>query len=259
MNNNREVIDLVEVSSEDEAPQPQLPDPLIANPWLPARLINRPIRNYWTVDNTPNVLRFTTHPRNSTVELQDIPFGVRLHQEPFNMARPAKYWKYNHLVKRFTHNCFNLPHVEKNKKKFKEAFVDELYAYNSVHPCFLPMYPTYPVYLDISLHRPLPLDAFIGKDRRNGFTGNPERWLEGHTHTPDIDNMAKFYLDALQNIIYKDDKQVVRLNIVKCWHTRPPYTGMTQITWRMANKWDLPHDYDGRPEFPVESDLPEMI
>lgn len=34
---------------------------------------------------------------------------------------------------------------------------------------------------------------------------------------PDLDNIAKIILDSLNNVAYKDDKQVINLNIIKKW------------------------------------------
>jgi len=39
------------------------------------------------------------------------------------------------------------------------------------------------------------------------------------TQSPDIDNLAKAILDAGNGLIYKDDSQVIELNIVKRWAT----------------------------------------
>jgi Holliday junction resolvase RusA-like endonuclease len=37
------------------------------------------------------------------------------------------------------------------------------------------------------------------------------------TNTPDVDNLAKFVMDALNGTLYKDDRQVVDLHVVKRW------------------------------------------
>ena len=42
----------------------------------------------------------------------------------------------------------------------------------------------------------------------------------------DIDNMAKSILDALNGVLYKDDKQVVRLNLSKSWGKEDGFTLM---------------------------------
>jgi Holliday junction resolvase RusA-like endonuclease len=47
---------------------------------------------------------------------------------------------------------------------------------------------------------------------------------------PDIDNLAKFVLDALNGIIYKDDCQVVSLNVQKIRDNELECNGSTEVT-----------------------------
>lgn len=62
--------------------------------------------------------------------------------------------------------------------------------------------------VSIFIHRELP------KSR-------PKRILaELDTSKPDIDNVAKAVLDALNGVAYEDDRQVVRLNVIKLPRTR---------------------------------------
>lgn len=64
------------------------------------------------------------------------------------------------------------------------------------------------VSVSIFIHRELP------KSR-------PKRLLaELDTSKPDIDNVAKAVLDALNGVAYEDDRQVVRLNVIKLPRTR---------------------------------------
>lgn len=51
-----------------------------------------------------------------------------------------------------------------------------------------------------------------------------ERMLSDKTFPakkPDADNIAKSVLDALNGIAYRDDAQVIRLDVVKYWDTSP--------------------------------------
>jgi Holliday junction resolvase RusA-like endonuclease len=46
----------------------------------------------------------------------------------------------------------------------------------------------------------------------------PKSWPKRRVHAstkPDVDNMAKLCLDAMEGIVYKNDSQVVELNVVK--------------------------------------------
>ncbi len=38
-----------------------------------------------------------------------------------------------------------------------------------------------------------------------------------HTQVPDVDNLIKFVLDALNRVFYEDDKQVVKIKAIKKW------------------------------------------
>ena len=45
--------------------------------------------------------------------------------------------------------------------------------------------------------------------------------LERPTKKPDIDNIAKIYLDAMNKVVYLDDTQVVHLVVSKIYGTEP--------------------------------------
>jgi Holliday junction resolvase RusA-like endonuclease len=55
------------------------------------------------------------------------------------------------------------------------------------------------------------------------------------TKKPDVDNLSKFVLDALNGVLYKDDDQVVRLTATKVLHTEPSNTGKTVVTFHKIN------------------------
>lgn len=47
------------------------------------------------------------------------------------------------------------------------------------------------------------------------------RWLDCPTKKPDIDNLAKFYLDAANGILWDDDAQVIKLHLSKHYSDKP--------------------------------------
>lgn len=53
---------------------------------------------------------------------------------------------------------------------------------------------------------------------------------EPDTHKPDIDNVAKIVLDALNGVAWEDDAQVVRLTVSKLNRTRSPEMLSVSIT-----------------------------
>ncbi len=46
-------------------------------------------------------------------------------------------------------------------------------------------------------------------------------WLAQHNHKPDVDNLAKFYLDAANGILWEDDKSITSLKVSKYYCTKP--------------------------------------
>ena len=57
------------------------------------------------------------------------------------------------------------------------------------------------------------------------FTRKVKRQIEDglfqHTKKPDLDNLAKAMLDALNGLAFKDDSQIVKLTIEKRYHSCP--------------------------------------
>ena len=58
----------------------------------------------------------------------------------------------------------------------------------------------------------------LNKSGREKMSG--EHYCSTHK---DCDNIAKIILDALNGIAYKDDKQIVMLNVEKYWTEGQPY------------------------------------
>jgi Holliday junction resolvase RusA-like endonuclease len=58
------------------------------------------------------------------------------------------------------------------------------------------------------------LASFTKKRRANCLAG-----IEKPTKKPDIDNIAKCFLDAMNGIVYLDDTQVVSLHVTKVYGT----------------------------------------
>lgn len=67
-----------------------------------------------------------------------------------------------------------------------------------------------PIAVSIMTHRQLPMST-------------PKSVIsEQDTHKPDIDNVAKIVLDALNGVAWEDDAQVVSLTVSKLKRTRSP-------------------------------------
>jgi hypothetical protein len=117
---------------------------------------------------------------------------------------------------------------------------------------FYPIFGTDPVHLICKFFRPLPQDYFKGRDKARGLK---EKYTEGciinDPMTPDNDNLLKFVMDALEGIVYENDKQVVSLECSKWMDTRSPYNGRTFVRFEFQpegwtkGKWQPPLGRNG--------------
>ena len=97
----------------------------------------------------------------------------------------------------------------------------------------LPHYPIFgkdPVRMSCRWYRALPQDYFINRQRERGLKDKyTEGCLISDCMTPDTDNLQKFVMDALEGIMYEDDKQVVSIDSSKWMDTKKPYLGRTCV------------------------------
>lgn len=81
--------------------------------------------------------------------------------------------------------------------------------------------PEVPVAALIAVYHAIPASA-SRKDRENMASN-----IVLPMKKPDADNVAKIVLDALNGLAYADDKQVVRLEVIKRYTTGEPYVQVT--------------------------------
>lgn len=72
-----------------------------------------------------------------------------------------------------------------------------------------------PVEVCLSFYFPMPKGA-SGARKRDMLNG-----VLHHMSPPDVDNLAKFYLDVMTGVIYEDDGQVCRMRTEKLYATEP--------------------------------------
>ena len=72
-----------------------------------------------------------------------------------------------------------------------------------------------PVTVAIYIRAPIPA-SFSRQKRKDALEG-----ILKPTKKPDIDNIAKCFLDAMNGIVYLDDKQVVNLHLTKVYAETP--------------------------------------
>ncbi len=65
---------------------------------------------------------------------------------------------------------------------------------------------------------------------RNRTNGNIKPVFLGSTPVGDVDNYAKFTMDALNQVLYRDDAQVVNIEGQKMYAENPNSVGSTTIT-----------------------------
>jgi len=91
------------------------------------------------------------------------------------------------------------------------------------------------VIIELSFHRRLANHYFTAGQRHRPLKGRYQEELNQYpsdTNIPDIDNMAKFYLDSLGGVAYGDDGAVVKLTCFKGKDDVPPHDGRTVIKFR---------------------------
>ena len=85
-------------------------------------------------------------------------------------------------------------------------------------------------------YKKLPLTFFVGNVRESGLRRSHLLGTKPcDTKAPDIDNLAKFALDALNGVLHADDRQLARLVLEKTHHMEPPFAGKTAIKFKTAN------------------------
>ena len=73
----------------------------------------------------------------------------------------------------------------------------------------------------VAIYITVPIPQSYSKKRTEACLSGSERPIK----KPDIDNVAKCFLDAMNEIVYKDDTQVLTLHIAKVYGT----VGMVEV------------------------------
>ena len=98
----------------------------------------------------------------------------------------------------------------------------------------LPVLPNQPVWVKIFFFKRPPNNMFIGGSNRTRPKEELSTAINNGTPVframkPDTDNCVKFVLDALSKVAWKDDYQVCFIQALKCYDTRAPYEGRTEV------------------------------
>jgi Holliday junction resolvase RusA-like endonuclease len=69
--------------------------------------------------------------------------------------------------------------------------------------------------IEVTIAYEMSLPLSMGKTERSRLLGT------GHAKRPDLDNLAKFTLDAANGVLWRDDAQIESLNLRKYWGYEP--------------------------------------
>lgn len=98
-----------------------------------------------------------------------------------------------------------------------------------------------PIEVNFSFYMPMPKNS-SGPRKKDMLYG-----VLHHITCPDIDNLCKFYLDVMNNLIYVDDRQICKLTSEKLYATEP-YTLIQilpiKIDWKKQNEVVIAYDED---------------
>ena len=164
-------------------------------------------------------------------------YHVNVNGKPCPMPRPSfMAWVRNSTLHRRVVN-----NARGKMAEYRQAFIEEMYHYYNIESTSFPLFPTGGVVMIITACRRLPNAAFIGGDRMRGLRSGfyTDRTYED-TMTPDGDNLGKFVMDALNGIIYTDDAQVTKLEVVKILDNKHPFLGKTILDFRQSVHTDFP-------------------
>lgn len=99
---------------------------------------------------------------------------------------------------------------------------------NFVKMCFINKYPNLKpleTNLKVKIEAFFEIPTSYSKKKKNELIWEP------YPHKPDIDNIAKIILDALNGIAYIDDIQIVQLEVEKCYGEKAEiYLNIMEVT-----------------------------
>ena len=90
-----------------------------------------------------------------------------------------------------------------------------------------------PVVVNIKFFMRRPNTHFKGKDRLNTLRA---RLPLAHVAVPDLDNMVKFVLDGINELVYQHDKQVAKLVACKLFDSEGDCNGRTVVKVTKLNE-----------------------
>lgn len=103
-----------------------------------------------------------------------------------------------------------------------------------------------PLHIEIGFFMPRPQNHFRTRARcviREESELKPNFVFRPHIQAPDTDNMVKFILDAFNEILYADDRQIVSIYAYKVYDNEDECTGRTYVRIKPSYRRRLPYNY----------------
>ena len=171
-------------------------------------------------------------------EYLDKEVSFRIHGQPLPMERP-RFNSHNH-----TTYSPSSPKIMKFREVVKEIIPSSYKRLVNVIPkpntegdtpgdtavLYEPIFP-HPEAVEVKLifHMKRPDSHFVGNNRYDFVNNINER--AGLMSGPDLDNLCKFVIDALEGVIYDNDKQVLKITSRKMYDTSSDeYFGYVDVT-----------------------------
>lgn len=126
-------------------------------------------------------------------------FSTTINRIPVAKGRP-RFMKRGNFVHTYT------PAKTLNEEKIIAANIKQEWTFEPIDS---------PIEVSIEFYMPIP-KSFTKKVKKEIELG-----YNKHSKKPDLDNLAKLVLDAMNGIVFRDDALITRLNLVKVYSDKP--------------------------------------
>lgn len=148
-------------------------------------------------------------------------FNMTIDRIPVAKGRP-RFHRCGNFIKTYT------PTKTKDEEKIIATMIRQEWTFEPVET---------PLSVSIEFYMPIPKS--FSKKRKNEI----ELGQNEYDKRPDLDNLAKLVLDAMNGLVFKDDALIHKLNLVKCYSSKPRIyicinTGLTNPMKKEKKKYN---------------------
>lgn len=165
-------------------------------------------------------------------------FECIIYGKPVAQKRPGVRIRYNRLGLPYP-QVYNQNETDKN---FFQHVLRPIVQQFHMPPLF---FAQQPLHIEIYFFMPRPNNHFHTRNRcviRMESELKPDFRFRAHIQTPDTDNMVKFLLDAMNEILYVDDKQIVSIFAYKLYDNEDECRGRTYIKIKPTYRRRVPYN-----------------